>query len=243
MNLYQENEIKLLKHLLTDPDELIPEGMEKWEVNATLDRLEKQGCLRVAWASGHEAEAVMLNDTGREHLKALEYEKGVEWNKRFEQQRKENSNRFHQSNLQRQIARETNGEILRLQAEVKRLQEENANLKAENVELKAKINNKYDRKKAIEELKFLFKNNREIIEQFLDQIEGLKPVQVTAVVNNHIKSVLINNTDASSKSLYDILNRHGLYDKLYPTWQSQVDWYNDGKLERRKEVKKNKNKK
>lgn len=237
MNLYQENEIKLLKHLLTDPDELIPEGMEKWEVNATLDRLEKQGCLRVAWASGHEAEAVMLNDTGREHLKALEYEKRQEQANVFTQNVKEAKDRFRLSNLQRSIARETNSENLRLQSEVKRLQDENEALKAKIAELEAKAGNKYDKKKVVGELKFLFNGNQDYIKQFLDQIEKLKPTQITSVVNNYIKSELINNKEASSKSLYDILNQNGLYDKQYQTWQSQVDWKNEGKLEKKRQRK------
>ena len=57
--------------------------MEKWEVNSTLDKLEKQGCVRVAWVGGHDAEAAEINDTGRMHLKALQYEHGREMRERF----------------------------------------------------------------------------------------------------------------------------------------------------------------
>ena len=238
MDYYKETEIKVLKHLQTDPEDLCPEGMEKWEVNSTLDKLEKQGCVHVAWAEGHEAEAAEINDTGRMHLKALQYERNKETWERFDQQRKESMNRFRQNDLQRQIARETNGEILRLQAEIKRLEQENAELKARIAELEAKSKEKYNKEEVIDELKFLFKGNREFIEQFLDQINGLKPQQITAVVNNYIKSELINHKEAPSKSLFDILKRHGLYDKLYQTWQSQVDWNNDGKLEKKKKGKK-----
>lgn len=240
MDYYKKTEIEVLKHLLTNPEDLCPEGMEKWEVNSTLDKLEKQGCVRVAWVEGHDAEAAEINDTGRMHLKALQYESNTETWERFEQRRKDSINRLRQNDLQRQIARETNSEIMRLQAEIKRLEQENAELKARIAELEAKSKKKYNKEEVINDLKFIFKGNQQYIEQFIDQIDGLKPKQITAVVNNYIKSELINNTKASSKSFWEILQKHGFYDKQYQTWQSQLDWYDDGKLERKKRRKKTK---
>lgn len=234
MDYYKKTEIKVLKHLQNNPKDLCPRGMEKWEVNVTLDKLEKQGCVRVAWVEGHDAEAAEINDNGRMYLKALQYETDMETMERFEKKRKENSDRFGNRIFSRQILPGTNSEITRLQAEIKRLEQENAELKARVVELEAKSKKKYNKDEVINDLKFIFKGNQQYIEQFLDQIDGLKSPQITAVVNTYIKSKLINNTKASSKSFWEILHKHEFYDKQYQTWQSQIDWNNDGKLERKK---------
>lgn len=74
MDIYKNAELRVLRHLADDPEELIPEGMEDWEFYATCDRLEKRGCVRVAWIEGHEAEDAMILDTGRMRLKELEME-------------------------------------------------------------------------------------------------------------------------------------------------------------------------
>lgn len=74
MDIYKEAELRVLQHLTNDTNELMPEGMKDWEFNAVCDRLEKEGCVRVAWIEGHRAEAVMLLDAGRMRLRELEIE-------------------------------------------------------------------------------------------------------------------------------------------------------------------------
>ncbi len=227
MDYFNYIEHKLLNHLLTDPEDPCPEGMEKFEVNAILEKFEKKGYVHVSWASGHDAEAVKVNDSGRIYLKSLNFEKNKASYKTRQQRRREYLDRCSQISLQRQIARESNSEIFRLQSEIKRLEHENSELKARVAELETKSLRKYDREVVISELNFIFNGRLEYIEQFLDQIEGLKSKQITSVVNSYVKSELINNKDASSKSLYDILYKHQIYTKLYATWHSQVVWKNE----------------
>ena len=79
MDIYKNAELRVLRHLQEDAEELMPEGMEDWEFYATCERLEEQGCVRVAWIEGHEAEDAMILDAGRMLLKELEIElKGEE---------------------------------------------------------------------------------------------------------------------------------------------------------------------
>ena len=53
------------------------EDLEDYEINTTLDRLEGEGYVRVAWVEGHSPEAVRLLDKGRAYLKQLEEGAGV----------------------------------------------------------------------------------------------------------------------------------------------------------------------
>ena len=48
------------------------EDLEDFEINTILDRLEKEGYVRVAWVEGHSPEAIRLLDKGRAYLKQLE---------------------------------------------------------------------------------------------------------------------------------------------------------------------------
>ena len=48
------------------------EDLEPFEINVTLDKLEKEGYVRVAWVEGHQPEDVLLLDKGRVYLKQLE---------------------------------------------------------------------------------------------------------------------------------------------------------------------------
>ncbi len=48
------------------------EDLEDYEINTTLDRLEGEGYVRVAWVEGHSPEAIRLLDKGRAYLKQLE---------------------------------------------------------------------------------------------------------------------------------------------------------------------------
>ena len=53
-------------------DESMLEDLEVYEVNETLDKLEKEGYVRVAWIEGHTPEAIRLLDKGKVYLKQLE---------------------------------------------------------------------------------------------------------------------------------------------------------------------------
>ena len=53
-------------------DESMHEDLEDYEVNETLDKLEKEGYVQVAWIEGHEPEGVRLLDKGKVYLKQLE---------------------------------------------------------------------------------------------------------------------------------------------------------------------------
>ena len=104
MDIYKEAELRVLRHLVNDPTELVPEGMEDWEFNATCDQLESRGLIKVAWVEGHQAEAVRMFDKGRMRLKELErqaHEEGDE----LEQLRMENAElRRKLAELQNQLA-------------------------------------------------------------------------------------------------------------------------------------------
>ena len=58
-------------------NEFALEDLEDYEINTTLDRLEGEGYVRVAWVEGHSPEAVRLLDKGRAYLKQLEEGAGV----------------------------------------------------------------------------------------------------------------------------------------------------------------------
>lgn len=53
-------------------DDTKMEDLEDFEVRTILDKLEKMGCVKVAWIEGHRPEAVRLLDKGRVYLKHLE---------------------------------------------------------------------------------------------------------------------------------------------------------------------------
>ena len=53
-------------------NEYVLEDLEDFEINTILDRLEKEGYVRVAWVEGHSPESIRLLDKGRAYLKQLE---------------------------------------------------------------------------------------------------------------------------------------------------------------------------
>ena len=108
------------------------------------------------------------------------------------------------------------------------LSRENELLKAQLAALTAQLQQQtgtgYNKYEVIHQIMHFFKNSEEA-EKFLNQIEGLKAKEITAKVNAWIKDGKIL-TQTSSKSFYDILHQHGIYDKSYQNWNSQVQWPN-----------------
>ena len=69
-----EAELRVLRHHVNQLEGLVPEGMDEDDFNAACDRLERMGYIRVAWLTGHVAQAIMMNPSGRFYLKELEQE-------------------------------------------------------------------------------------------------------------------------------------------------------------------------
>ena len=190
----KDAELRVLRHLAGDADDFVVDGLEEFEVYAALDRLERMNYLKVFWDEGHVPVAYHLLYEGRVWLKELEMEEKGE------------------------------------QDEIERLRQENTELRTTVEKLQARIEEltgngqrSYDKQAAIQELKYIFMDREQTVNEFLSRIEGLKPIQVTTVVNLYIKDALIN-TEVSSRSLHTILKKYGLYGRGYTTWNSQVKW-------------------
>ena len=109
------------------------------------------------------------------------------------------------------------------ESELNRLRKENMELKALIAQMQAEVKSSYNKFEVIKELRFIFKGSDENAEMFLKRIDGLKPKEITTVVNKLVSEGLLDTT-ASSRSFYEILSKHGIYDKQYQTWNSQVKW-------------------
>ena len=75
----------------------------------------------------------------------------------------------------------------------------------------------------VEELKPLFYNNEDNVRQFLKEIEGMTPNDITDLVNQWVKDKRISDYGNSRKGvLWGILNEAGLYTKSRQNWNRRV---------------------
>ena len=76
----------------------------------------------------------------------------------------------------------------------------------------------------IEKLKPIFYNNEEDVKLFLKEIAGMKPGDITDLVNRWVKDKRISDYGYSRKgTLWEILNEAGLYTKSRQNWCKRVD--------------------
>ncbi len=81
-----------------------------------------------------------------------------------------------------------------------------------------------DNTELIEKLKPIFYNNEEDVRLFLKEISGMKPGDVTDLVNRWVNDKRISNYGYSRKGvLWEILNDAGLYAKSRQNWNRRVD--------------------
>lgn len=75
----------------------------------------------------------------------------------------------------------------------------------------------------MEDLKPLFYNNEDDVRQFLNQIKGMPPNDITDLVNQWVKEERISNFGNSRKGvLWGILNKAGLYSRSRQNWNGRV---------------------
>lgn len=75
----------------------------------------------------------------------------------------------------------------------------------------------------VEDLKPLFYNNEDDVRQFLNQIKGMPPNDITDLVNQWVKEERISNFGNSRKGvLWGILNKAGLYSRSRQNWNRRV---------------------
>ena len=76
----------------------------------------------------------------------------------------------------------------------------------------------------IEKLKPIFYNNEEDVKLFLKEISGMKPGDITDLVNRWVKEKRISDYGYSRKgTLWEILYEAGLYTKSRQNWCKRVD--------------------
>lgn len=73
----------------------------------------------------------------------------------------------------------------------------------------------------VDELMPIFFNNREEVENFLVEIRSSTPVQVIAAVNSRLEKKVISDLSCH-KPLWEVLNKHGYYDKTLTNWNAQI---------------------
>ena len=75
----------------------------------------------------------------------------------------------------------------------------------------------------LQQLKPLFYNNEDNVKQFLNEIDGMTPNDITDLVNQWVKDKRISNYGNSRKGvLWGILNKAGLYTKSRQNWNRRV---------------------
>ena len=75
-----------------------------------------------------------------------------------------------------------------------------------------------------EKLKPIFYNNETDVKAFLKEISGMKPGDITDLVNRWVKDKRISDYGYSRKGvLWEILNEAGLYTKSRQNWCKRVD--------------------
>lgn len=72
------------------------------------------------------------------------------------------------------------------------------------------------------ELLPLFWGDDKVVEEFLRNISGAKPVQVVAVVNRMLKERKLSEKSCH-KPLWEILYKHGLYTRNLSNWNAQIE--------------------
>lgn len=76
----------------------------------------------------------------------------------------------------------------------------------------------------VEKLKPIFYNNVTDVKAFLKEISGMKPGDITDLVNRWVKDKRISNYGYSRKGeLWKILNEAGIYTKSRQNWCKRVD--------------------
>ena len=76
----------------------------------------------------------------------------------------------------------------------------------------------------VEKLKPIFYNNETDVKAFLKEISGMKPGDITDLVNRWVKDKRISDYGYSRKGvLWEILNKAGLYPKSRQNWCKRVD--------------------
>ena len=76
---------------------------------------------------------------------------------------------------------------------------------------------------ALQQLKPLFYNNEDNVKQFLNEIDGMTPNDITDLVNQWVKDKRISDYGNSRKGvLWGILNKAGLYTKSRQNWNRRV---------------------
>ena len=76
----------------------------------------------------------------------------------------------------------------------------------------------------VENLKPIFYNKEDDVRAFLKEISGMKPGDITDLVNRWVKDKRISDYGYSRKGvLWEILNEAGLYTKSRQNWCKRVD--------------------
>lgn len=76
----------------------------------------------------------------------------------------------------------------------------------------------------VEELTPIFYNDVEEVRRYAQAISGCKPTQVVDITGKLLHERKISDR-ACHKELWEILTRHGLYDKTLANWNSQLKNY------------------
>jgi len=97
-------------------------------------------------------------------------------------------------------------------------------VKEETKEVSAEAEAPRDDVELVEKLKPIFYNNETDVKAFLKEISGMKPGDITDLVNRWVKDKRISDYGYSRKGvLWEILNKAGLYPKSRQNWCKRVD--------------------
>lgn len=94
----------------------------------------------------------------------------------------------------------------------------------ETMEVPAETEVPRDDAELVEKLKPIFYNNETDVRAFLKEISGMKPGDITDLVNRWVKDKRISDYGYSRKGvLWEILNEAGLYTKSRQNWCKRID--------------------
>lgn len=79
-----------------------------------------------------------------------------------------------------------------------------------------------NRKEIVAKLSPIFFNDEAEVSSFLSEIQGMKPKQITDLVNQLVSARKISEM-SRKRELWAVLHEYGLYDKSESNWNSQVD--------------------